>query len=75
MFIETIPNLLPLDLPSISFFNQLDVYNYNATRVDLHIAPAKLTGRKCLQNSGTNYLERYECQLQKLQIPGYVKES
>ena len=40
-------NLLPLDLPSISFTNQSDIHSYNTRHVsDLHIAPAngKLEG-------------------------------
>ena len=40
-------NLLPSDLPSISFINQSDIHNYNTRHVsDLHIAPTntKLAG-------------------------------
>ena len=40
-------NLLPLDLPSISFIKQSDIHNYNTRHVsDLHIAPTntKLAG-------------------------------
>ena len=40
-------NLLPLDLPSISFINQSDIHNYNTRHVsDLHIAPSNTNWQK-----------------------------
>ena len=49
-------NLIPADLPSISFINQSDIHNYNTRHVsDLHIAPTntKLAGNTSDQLFGT----------------------
>ena len=63
-------NLLPLDLPSISFINQSDIHNYNTRHVsDLHIAPTNTGNTITTQGP---FLEQYERRSQKLQISGYV---